>query len=98
MSTIYHVYMVRMANGNLYTGISTDVQRRFAEHQHSPKGARALKGKGPLTLVFEKEIGEKGLALRVEYALKKLNKIQKEALILGSDEIINMILDRFSNS
>ena len=70
-----------MKNGNLYTGITTDVQRRFEEHQHSPKGAKALKGKGPLTLVFQKEIGTRSEASKAEWAVKHLSKDKKESLI-----------------
>ena len=76
--------MVRMKNGNLYTGITTDVARRFDEHQHSPKGARALKGKGPLTLVFQKEVGNRSMASKIEYAVKKLPKVKKEAMIVDT--------------
>ena len=95
MST-YSVYMIRMNSGNLYTGITTDVDRRFEEHQNSPKGARALKGKGPLALVFQKEIGDRSLASKVEYALKHLSKIQKEDMILGDETILNTLLEKLT--
>lgn len=55
----WSVYMVRTATGLLYTGISTDPLRRLRQHQ-SGKGARALRGKGPLTLAWQQEVGEKG--------------------------------------
>ena len=74
--------MVRTAAGHLYTGISNDVPRRFAQHQ-AGRGAKALKGKGPLQLVFQCEAGDRSQASKLEYRLKQLNKSQKEALVLN---------------
>lgn len=76
----WSVYMVRTASGLLYTGISTDPLRRLRQHQ-SGKGSRALRGKGPLTLAWQQEVGEKGAALRIEYRLKQQPKSFKEQLI-----------------
>ena len=76
----WSVYMVRTASGLLYTGISTDPLRRLRQHQ-SGKGSRALRGRGPLTLVWQQEVGEKGAALRIEYRLKQQPKSFKERLI-----------------
>ena len=76
----WSVYMVRTATGLLYTGISTDPLRRLRQHQ-SGKGARALRGKGPLMLAWQQEVGEKGAALRIEYRLKQQPKSFKEQLI-----------------
>jgi len=74
--------MVRTAAGHLYTGISNDVSRRFAQHQ-AGRGAKALKGKGPLQLVFQCEAGDRSQASKLEYRLKQLSKSQKEALVLN---------------
>ncbi|KAB7693931.1 GIY-YIG nuclease family protein [Plesiomonas shigelloides] len=74
------LYMVRMADGRLYTGISTDVARRFSQHVNG-KGARALRGKGPLTLVWQQQVGAHSVALKLEYRLKRWRKARKEALI-----------------
>ena len=76
----WFIYMVRTAGGLLYTGISTDPLRRLRQHQ-SGKGARALRGKGPLTLAWQQAVGEKGTALRLEYRLKQQSKAFKEQLI-----------------
>lgn len=81
------LYLVRMASGNLYCGISTDVARRFAEHQQGKRGARALKGKGPLTLVFQQQIGGRSVALKTEYLVKQWRKSEKEKLILGERKL-----------
>lgn len=80
-NTPWHLYMVRTNHGYLYTGISQDIARRFSEHQEGgKKAAKFLRGKGPLTLVFRQEIGDKSSALKAESVLKKLPKWQKENL------------------
>ncbi|BBM02703.1 hypothetical protein GL2_27770 [Microbulbifer sp. GL-2] len=62
-----------------------DVRRRFAEHNSSgPKAAKALRGKGPLTLEFQVQIPDKSAALKLEMAIKKWPKKKKEALIAGT--------------
>jgi putative endonuclease len=78
----WFLYLVRTANNALYTGITTDVARRFLEHQCG-KGAKALRGKGELTLAFSAPVGERSLALRMEYRIKQLTKRQKERLVAG---------------
>ena len=94
----WSVYLVRCGTGALYTGIATDVARRLTDHGQSlGKGAKYLRGKGPLHLVFEKEVGAKGLALRVERRIKKLSKARKEAIITQDhliDDIIRQARDR----
>jgi len=74
------IYLVRRADGGLYTGIAIDVRRRLAEHE-AGRGAKALRGRGPLHLVLRRRIGALGLALRVEHALKQLPKATKERLV-----------------
>jgi putative endonuclease len=78
----WYVYVVRTRGGALYTGVSTDVDRRFEEHSDGRgRGARAVRGKGPLELVFEREIGRRGLAQRVESRIKALTRERKEQLL-----------------
>jgi putative endonuclease len=78
----WSVYIVRCADGTLYTGIATDVRRRIAEHaRRASRGAKYLRGRGPLRLVFVKALGPRSLALRVERRIKMLSKARKEALI-----------------
>ena len=86
---MWSVYLVRMADGRLYTGIATDVERRFKEHcAGGVKAAKALKGKGPLQLVFAKEVGDRSTASRLEAKIKGLNKSQKEALVSNAALLI----------
>lgn len=76
----WFVYMIRCRDGSLYTGITTDVARRFAEHQ-AGKGAKYLRGRAPLTLVFRQQIGSRSAALSAEAAIKKRSRAEKEAMI-----------------
>ncbi|WP_432455224.1 GIY-YIG nuclease family protein [Agarivorans sp. QJM3NY_29] len=80
----WYLYILRTKHNQLYTGVSTDVARRFAEHQSgSSKGAKALRGKGPLNLEFQQGLASKQQAMRLEYKIKQLSKAQKEQLLLG---------------
>lgn len=74
------VYFVRAKGGVLYAGITTDVEQRLALHA-SGRGAKFLRGRGPLELVYSRAVGEHGLALRVERRLKQLDKAEKEELV-----------------
>jgi putative endonuclease len=77
----WSVYIVRCRDGALYTGIATDVRRRIAEHAgNTGRGAKYLRGRGPLRLVFELTVDSKALALRLESQIKKLPKARKEEL------------------
>jgi putative endonuclease len=77
--------MIRCANGSLYTGITTDVYRRFQEHQNSnTKAAKYLKGKGPLSLVWHHPVPDRAHASKLEHTIKQLSKIDKERIIQGT--------------
>ncbi len=91
----WHLYLIRCHDGSLYTGITTNVARRFAEHQENRgAGAKYLRGREPLMLVFQKKLGSRSLALSVESKVKKLSKARKEELIRADsriDEIIKQV-------
>ena len=80
MEAIWYLYILRCGDGSLYSGITTDVQRRLAEHR-SGKGAKYTRGRGPLTLVYQEECGTHSDALKRELAVKALTRSEKEALI-----------------
>ncbi|MBW3532505.1 GIY-YIG nuclease family protein [Shewanella sp. NKUCC06_TVS] len=81
-ASLWYLYLVRCANGHLYTGVTTDVTRRFSEHQSGGiKSAKYLRGKGPLTLMYQEQVGTRSDALKREIAVKKLSRAQKLALI-----------------
>jgi len=88
----WYLYLIRCRDGSLYTGITTNVTRRFAEHQeNNSAGAKYLRGRGPLVLVFQKKLGGRSLALGVESRVKKLSKTGKEELT-RTDSRINEII------
>jgi len=76
----WYLYIVRCRDGSLYTGAATDVERRLADHL-AGRGAKYLRGRGPLKLVFKKRVGKKGQALKAEHKVKRLPKQKKEALV-----------------
>lgn len=76
----FSVYLVRCRDGSLYTGIATDVGRRLEEHETSQRGAKYLRGKGPLTLVYQREIGDRSAATKVELAIKQLPRRDKSSI------------------
>jgi len=78
----WFIYLIECANGNLYTGITTDVERRLQQHRsNSNKSAKYLRGKGPLRLAWQQEIGDKSTALKTEIKIKQLSKADKERII-----------------
>lgn len=72
--------MLRCGDGSLYTGITTDIEKRLEAHR-SGKGAKYTRGRGPLELVYSEECGDHSAALKRELELKALTKAQKEELI-----------------
>lgn len=82
--TRWSVYMIRCADGSLYTGATTDVERRFREHAaQKGRGARYLRGRMPLQLVYHHEVGAQSAALRLEYRIKQLSAARKRLLVDG---------------
>lgn len=85
----WFLYLVRCRRGTLYTGITTDVQRRFAEHQAGgARAARYLRGKGPLQLVYTMSAGSKAQAAVLEYRVKRLSRTEKLRLIAGDESLL----------
>lgn len=79
----FSLYILRCADGSLYTGISVDVKNRLQEHERGARGAKYLRGRAPFSLVFEQPVGDRGLAQRAELLVKKLSRRQKTMLIEG---------------
>lgn len=76
--------MVRCGDGSIYTGVSTDVARRLAEHRSGRgRGARYLRGRGPLLMVRKIRIGDKSTAYKLEWRVKRFSRADKEDLIKG---------------
>lgn len=78
----WYLYIIENKLGHYYTGICKDLARRFSEHQGSGiKCAKALKGKGPLSLIFCCQLEDHSSALKMECWVKRLNKDNKIRLV-----------------
>jgi len=68
---VYFVYMLECADGTLYTGIATDLERRLEEHNHSLKGAKYTRTRRPVKLIYTEEYSDRSTASKREYEIKK---------------------------
>ncbi len=75
------VYMIRCDDDSLYTGISTDPERRFQEHLQQTKGAKYFNGREPLAIVYRESGHSRSTASQREAVIKKLDRSQKLLLI-----------------
>ena len=82
----WYVYIVRCRDDTLYTGSTRDVDRRVAVH-NSGKGAKYTRSRLPVSPVYREACPDKSAALRREIAIKRLTRLQKEALILGKEPL-----------
>ena len=81
MSKPYYVYLLRCVDGSLYTGITTDVERRFAEHTSGGKpGAKYTRHHPPKEIAAVWRAENRSVASKLEWRLKHLTKAQKEIL------------------
>ena len=86
--SLWFVYLILCADGSLYTGITTDVERRLQEHQQgAPRGARYLRGRGPLQVVYQCTATDRSQASVLECRIKRLSKLQKQRLVAGELEL-----------
>lgn len=76
----WYVYIVRCADGSLYTGITTDLERRLKRH-NAGTASRYTRSRLPVTLEYQEEQPNQSLALKREFAIKALNRSAKESLI-----------------
>ena len=76
----YCVYILECADGSFYTGYTVDLEKRLSAHR-AGKGAKYTKGRQPLTVIYEESFADKSEALRREYAIKQLSKLQKKSLV-----------------
>ncbi len=79
----WFVYILRCGDGSLYTGITTDVERRLAAHR-SGKGAKYTRGRGPLEVAYKECCESHSAALKREWEIKQRTKEQKEQMIAGT--------------
>ena len=76
----WSVYILRCADGTLYTGIAPDVEKRLALH-NAGKGAKYTRGRGPVELVYQEQWEDRASASKREYAIKQLSRTEKLRLI-----------------
>lgn len=89
-TTSWFVYMIETECGVYYTGISTDVARRFNEHKSDKrKGAKFFRGKVPSAVVYQEACENRSEASKREAAIKKLRRIQKQQLIQTNNNHAN---------
>lgn len=85
-----YTYMVRCADGTLYTGWTNDLQKRLAAHK-SGKGAKYTASRRPVACVYAERHEDKIAAMQQEYAIKHLTRGEKEALIESERNILEQL-------
>jgi len=89
----WFLYIIQTQEQTLYTGVTTDVDRRLAQHQ-SGKGAKYVKGRGTLTIVYQIAVESRSQALKLEYKIKQLNRTQKWQIVTLQptlSELLNLL-------
>jgi putative endonuclease len=78
---MYYLYILKCADKTLYTGITTDLKRRIAEHNNTKLGAKYTASRQPVNLVYSKKIKNRSAALKEEYRIKKFSRQEKLEMI-----------------
>ncbi|SMF62728.1 putative endonuclease [Alteromonadaceae bacterium Bs31] len=81
MAACWFVYVLRCCDNSLYTGVTTDVQRRLQEHNSTNKSARYTRARQPVSLVYQEEQANRSAACKREAQIKALTRAQKLELI-----------------
>jgi len=81
MEKRWWVYIIQTEKGTLYTGITTDIERRFKEHTSGKKGAKFFSTSDPSEILFKKKVKDRSEASILEARIKKLSRDQKFRLI-----------------
>lgn len=80
MAADHYVYVLSCADETLYTGYTTDVERRVAEHD-AGEGAKYTRGRTPVELVYTERFDSKSAAMQREHEIKSLSRAEKERLV-----------------
>jgi len=80
-SSEWFVYIIQNSKGHFYTGITTDLDRRFSEHVTQKKGAKFFNTGAPIDVLFTKKFNNRSEASKFEAAVKKLTRNKKMELI-----------------
>jgi putative endonuclease len=82
---MYYLYILRCGDDSLYTGITTDLKRRVAEHNDGKVGAKYTRGRGPVSVVYTRRFRNRANASREEARIKTLTRTDKLDLIKSAD-------------
>jgi putative endonuclease len=77
----WSLYIIEASDASYYTGITTDIERRFDEHRQGQKGAKYFNGRNPLGVVYREDGHSRSSASRREAEIKKLSRSEKQSLI-----------------
>ena len=77
----WSVYIIEANDHSYYTGITTDVERRFEQHKSGPLGAKFFNGRTPLKVIYREDGHTRSSASKREIEIKKLTRLQKQALL-----------------
>lgn len=95
---MYYTYIIRCTDNSLYTGITTDIYRRFKQHKGIIEGgAKFMRGHTPVRIEAVWQSPDRKSASKLEYRIKKLSKFKKEELI-KTKEIKNEFFGEMDNS
>ncbi len=97
---MYFVYILRCSGDRLYTGITTDIERRFREHLGDPRGAKFTKANPPQEIAAFWSCENRSIASKLEWTIKKLPRSKKLLLIenkLSVKELINVEISQKEN-
>lgn len=86
----WFVYMIHCTDGTLYTGITTDVEKRYNQHVIQ-KGARYFRGRKPKALVFQESGHDRSSATKRELEIKNLVRAEKIQLVFSKQNQINSV-------
>ncbi len=81
-TSTWSLYIIEASDASLYTGITTDVERRFEEHLNCQKGAKYFNGRTPVRIVYREDGHTRSSASRREMEVKKLSRRDKQNLIV----------------
>lgn len=87
MDKSWYLYILKCKDGTLYTGITDDVEKRYAAHS-AGKGAKYTRGRGPLILCYTEQCGSHSLALQREIQVKRLTRAEKLKMIERFSQVL----------
>ncbi len=80
---MWFVYILKCSDDTLYTGITTDLERRLTEHNQTEKGAKYTRARRPVELIYSEKQPNRSDASKREYFIKKLSRVKKLKLTNG---------------